>query len=145
MLDYFSSIAGSPLNWLANSDPITVIIYFIVAIGLGGGGGVGLYTAIKTNSRGIKGNALAQESNGITGLTNLAHSQDAFIHNLQNQIADQQREIDGLKSDMDLMQAKFERQLAEATLRNHADIQYQNTLIRTLSDNSIAIPARPTS
>jgi hypothetical protein len=145
MLDYLSSMSGGPLNWLSNADPITIVIYFIVAIGLGGGGGVGLYTAIKTNSRGIKGNALAQESNGITGLTNLAHSQDAFIHNLQIQIGDQQKEIDGLKSDMGLMQSKFERQLAEATLRNHADIQYQNMLIRTLSDNSIAIPARPTN
>jgi uncharacterized coiled-coil protein SlyX len=143
MLSYLSSLSGGPLNWLANSDPITVIIYFIVAIGLGGGGGVGLYTAIKTNSRGIKGNALAQESNGITGLTNLAHSQDSFIKNLQVQIGDQQKEIDGLKSDMDLMQTRFDKQMAEATLRNHADILYQNILIRTLSDNTIPIPARP--
>jgi hypothetical protein len=145
MLSYLSSAVSGPLNWLANSDPITVIIYFIVAIGLGGGGGVGLYTAIKTNSRGIKGNALAQESNGIMGLTNLAHSQDAFIKNLQIQIGDQQKEIDGLKSDMELMQVRFDKQMADSTLRNHADIQYQNILIRTLSDNSVPIPARPTA
>jgi hypothetical protein len=41
------------------------------------------------------------------------------------------------------MQTRFDKQMAEATLRNHADILYQNILIRTLSDNTIPIPARP--
>lgn len=102
---------------LANGDFVTLLVIFAIVFALGGGGAA-VVTGISARARGIRGDALVKEQNGITGLGKLADSQGEYIDRLE-------KRIEGLES------------------RFTAEVEYSNLLILTLSSNDVPIPPRP--
>lgn len=117
-------------NLVANGDWLTIVIIIVILI-ITGGVGKSIIDSRGASKRGIKGDALVKEQNGIEGLTNLGNLQDAFITKLQAQNNSQQEQINELSYKVDNIATKLEE-----------EISYSNLLIQTLSDNTIPIPPR---
>jgi hypothetical protein len=116
------------INALAEVDPLTVIFSFVTVI-LTGGIGAAIVGAISANRRGIKGDALVREQNGIEGLGKLTDAQGAYI--------------DKLEKRLDEVEKDFKIQLSAISAKLTREIKYSNTLIKTLSAHNVPIPARP--
>ena len=114
------------IDWakvVANGDLPTILILVVIAVVVGGGA-VALINGWYASKRGVKGDALIKEQNGITGLTNLSEQQGEFITTMRD-------EITNLKRDM----ADMRKEL-------HAEIAYSNSLINLLSKNNVPVPPR---
>ena len=114
------------IDWakiVASGDLPTILVLIVIAVVVGGGA-VALINGWYASKRGVKGDALIKEQNGITGLTNLSEQQGEFITTMRDEIA-------GLKKDMGELRKEL-----------HTEIAYSNGLINLLSRNNIPIPPR---
>lgn len=109
---------------LANGDIITVLIVIVILI-ITGGVGAAIVSAVSASKRGVKGDALVREQNGIEGLSKLTEGQAGYITTLENRIDD------------------YEIRLTKLEGRLQDELDYSNLLIRTLSENTVPIPPRP--
>ena len=116
------------ISLLSKGDPVLIIIV-IVLILITGGAGQSVVSGIMANRRGVKGDALVKEQNGINGLGMLTERQDSYIETLETRI--------------NKMEENFNSKVEELEKRLEAEIDYSNSLINTLSENTIPIPPRP--
>lgn len=114
------------VNVLATGNPLTIIIVVILAL-MTGGLGASVVNGIVASKRGVKGDALAKEQNGISGLTALSNAQDKYLSRLD-------AEVEALK--LEIQQVKVEL---------NGEVQYSNALAAILRKNNIPVPDRPES
>lgn len=111
-------------SFIQDTDPLTLIIFVVILI-VTGGVGSSYVTGRMASKRGVQGDALVKEQNGIEGLTNLGTLQGTYIATLTQQIKDLSEKFDDLERKFD------------------AEVEYSNLLINTLSENTVPIPPRP--
>lgn len=109
---------------LASGDILATLIIVVICI-ITGGVGAAIVSAVGASRRGVKGDALVREQNGIEGLSKLADGQAGYITTLENRVE------------------RVELDVVELTRQLHSEIEYSNLLIRTLSEKNIPIPSRP--
>lgn len=113
---------------VASGDLPTILIVVVLVI-ITGGVGAAIVNGITASRRGIKGDALVKEQNGIEGLGKLADSQGAYIETLE-------KRLDKVEADFNMKVENLERKL-------ESEVAYSNILINVLSENTIPIPPRP--
>ncbi len=116
------------------NDPLSAVIALLIAVATGGVGAA-IVNAIVTSRRGIRGDALTKEQNGITGLSNLADRQDNFIKSLEAR-------IEATETELEAVTKEFTEKLSDLTKKLAAEIEYSNSLMVTLNSHNIPIPPR---
>lgn len=114
---------------LVASGDITTILIVLAVLLVTGGLGASVVTGFVASRRGVKGDALAKESNAISGLGKLTDGQDAFITQLRT-------EFDSYKKTTD-------DKLNELETRLNNEVEYSNTLVALLIEKGIAPIPRP--
>lgn len=121
-----------PLDWikLIEANPVGAIVVAILLIMIGGGAN-SLIGAFAASRRGIKGDRLVSEQNGITGLGKLAETQADMIAGLVARLDSMQERQDGLAADLESAKQDFDNEK-----------EYTRLLIRLWGTQS-APPDRP--
>lgn len=123
------------ISLLATGDLTTIIIVAVLVI-VSGGVGAAIVNGITASKRGIRGDALIKEQNGIEGMGKLTEAQGAYIETLEDRIekigAESAQREGRLSARVDALEQRLEAEMA-----------YSNLLISTLSENTIPIPPRP--
>lgn len=119
------------MDWISlfeNGDVAQVLIVAVLVI-ITGGVGAAIATGIFASRRGVKGDALVKEQNGINGLDKLTNAQGNYIDRLEKRINE--------------MEQDFNEKIENLEAKLHDEVAYSNLLINTLSENTIPIPPRP--
>lgn len=123
------------IDLLASGNIVTILIIVLILI-VTGGVGAAIVNAVTASRRGVKGDALVRESNGITGLSKLTEGQDAFIETLRAELAQ-------LKTDTDAYKTATNKQIENLKSRFDAEVAYSNELIAQLIDAKLVPVPRP--
>jgi len=116
------------ISLLQQGDVVQLLIVLLLVL-VTGGTGAAIVSAITTSRRGVKGDALVKEQNGISGLDKLTNAQGNYIDRLEKRI--------------DEMEQEFNEKITNLENKLHNEVAYSNLLINTLSENTIPIPPRP--
>lgn len=100
-----------PADWLSliEANPVGAIVVAILLIMIGGGA-KSLIDAFAASRRGIKGDALVSEQNGISGLGKLAETQAGMITQLVDRLDAMQLRQDSTDTQLESLKEDFEHE-----------------------------------
>lgn len=75
------------INVIIEQGDLPTALVVVAVLLLTGGVGASIVNGISASRRGIKGDALVQEQNGIDGLSKLSNAQDVAIKRLDGQVS----------------------------------------------------------
>jgi len=129
-------------NWfdLIVEGNIAAIIISFILVALTGAVGASIVNGIYASRRGVRGDALVKEQNGITGLGKLADSQGEYIDRLEKRLSEVETSA---KEQIAELRTEFEAKVDELETKLFIEVEYSNVLISALSENTIPIPPRP--
>lgn len=123
-----------PIDWISLLDagnPLQLIVILIIALLVGGGANAAIQS-FTASRRGVKGDALVKEQNGIDGLNKLSIQQAAALERQEKAITKLEERVDEL-----------EEKLNEVTEEHSKETEYNSMLKLQLIQNGLTPLARP--
>jgi len=132
------------MDWpsLLASGNVPAIVVTIILVLLTGAVGAAIVNGLYASRRGVRGDALVKEQNGIAGLGKLTDSQGEYIDRLEKRLNELETES---KAQITELRTEFEAKVNELESKLFIEVEYSNVLITVLSENTIPIPPRPTT
>lgn len=124
---------------VASGDIVNLLAVLIIVIATGGVGAA-IVNGISTNRRGVRGDALVREQNGITGLDTLTKAQAAELERVAEQ---RKADKDEAQKNLEKVEEKLNARIDELEEDLRREAAYVTALVEQLITHQLAPVPRP--